>query len=184
MKNGGSKRSRPRLSCRGRARAIVAVLAVATLAAGCSTTHRLGRIDDPGVRAQVDAVAAKGDSFLHVWPPPGMRRLLVGDRVTGVVPLGLVVEPKGGPQLLVPREQVQSLSRYDHAHGARNGAIGGGLAGFAIGLTLGILLSNVSAACSDDCGHSDTGPPIIEVAAVLGAIGALLGGGFGALAGH
>lgn len=160
------------------------MLIAGTLLGGCTTTHALGRIDDPGVRAEVDAVAGKGDAFLHVWPPPGARRLLVGDRVTGVVPLGLVVEPKGGSQLLVPREQVQSLSRYDHAHGARNGAIGGGLVGFAIGLTLGIMLSNLSTQCSDYCGHSDTGPPIIEVAAVVGAIGALLGGGFGALAGH
>jgi len=161
------------------------VLAAGTLlAGGCSTTHMLGRIDDPGVRADVDAIAAKGDAYLHVRPPPGMRRLLVGDRVTGIAPLGLVIEPARGQQLLVPREQVQSLSRYDHAHGARNGAIGGGLAGFAIGVTLGILVSNLRAECSDDCGHPDSGPVIIEAGAILGAIGALLGGAFGALAGY
>ena len=44
--------------------------------------------------------------------------------------------------MLVGREQVKSLSRYDHARGAGDGAIAGGIAGFLVGLTLGVLVTS------------------------------------------
>ena len=111
---------RPRLSCRGlvRVRELVAVLAAGALLGGCTTTHTLGRIDDPGVREEVDAIAAGGDAIMHMRHPPGTRPPPFGERVTGVSAPGLIIEPTRGQPVLVGREQVSWLSRYDHARGA------------------------------------------------------------------
>jgi hypothetical protein len=178
---------RPRHSRRDRARALFALFAAAALLVGCTTTHALGRIDDPAVRAEVDGIAAHGHVLVHVRPPPGTRPPQIGDRVTGVIPQGLVIEPTRGQPLLVTREQVTSLSRYDHLRGARDGAIGAGVAGFVVGLTIGILLTNAgNAGCSDDCASMRKDPVALGfgAGAVLGGIAAVLGAGLGALAGH
>src|SRR4051812_2621580 len=146
--------SRSRLSCRGRSHVggVAAVLAAGALLVSCTTTHTLGRINDPGVREEVDAIAASGDAIMHLRHPPGTRPPPFGERVTAVSPPGLVIEPTRGQPLLVPREQVAWLSRYEHARGAADGAIGGSLAGFVVGLTLGVLLTAFHPECSDDCG--------------------------------
>jgi len=183
------RRSLPslRLSCRGlvRRRPLVALLATGALLVGCTTTHALGRIDDPGVREEVDAIAAGGDAIMHMRHPPGTRPPPFGDRVTGVSAPGLVIEPTRGQPVLVGREQVKSLSRYHHARGAGDGAIAGSLAGFLVGLTLGILLAAAAPRCSDDCG---SGPDPVSVGSkagvVLGGIAALFGAAVGALGGH
>lgn len=177
---------RPRHSCRGSSREMVAPLAAVALLAGCTTTHALGRIDDPRVRADVDSVAADGAALVRVRQPPLTRPPPFGDRVTAVTPAGLVIEPTRGQPLLVPREQVASLSRFSHAGGARDGAIAGGLAGFATGVTLGALLTTAfHSECSDGCGNDAGSAMVIPVAgAVLAALGVLLGAGLGALGGH
>jgi hypothetical protein len=181
--------SQPRLSCRGRVRVrtreLVASLAAGALLAGCTTTHTLGRIDDPGVREEVDAIAAGGDAIMHMRHPPGTRAPPFGDRVTDVSAPGLIIEPTPGQPVFVAREQVKSLSRYHHARGAGDGAIAGSLAGFLVGLTLGILLAAAAPGCSDDCGD---GPDPVSVGSkagvVLGGIAALFGAAVGALGGH
>jgi hypothetical protein len=177
--------TRLRLSCRGRARELVALLATATLLVGCTTTHALGRIDDRGVREQVDRIAASGDAMMHMRHPPGTRPPPFGQRVTGVSGPGLIIEPTRGQPVLVAREQVQSLSTYGHARGAGDGAIAGGLTGFLVGLTVGIVLAAAVPACSDDCGpRPDAGLVGIELGAILGGITTLFGAAVGALAGH
>jgi len=185
MENPRLSLPRPRLLCRGRARAIVAAIAAGVLPVGCTTTHLLGRIDDPGVREQIDAIAADGDAILHVREPPRPRPPSFGERVKGVTPDGLIVEPTRGQPLLIPRERVRSLSRYYHARGAGDGAIGGGLAGLIIGVTLGTLLTISRPGCSDGCSQ---GPDTVPIAAlgglILGGIGAVLGAGLGAAGGH
>jgi hypothetical protein len=177
--------TRPRLSCRGRARELVALLATATLLVGCTTTHALGRIDDPGVREEVDRIAASGDAIVHMRHPPGTRPPPFGERVTGVSVPGLIIEPTRGQPVLVAREQVQSLSTYAHARGAADGAIAGGLSGFLVGLTVGIVLTAAAPRCSDDCGpRPDAGLVGIELGAILGGIAAVFGAAVGALGGH
>jgi hypothetical protein len=179
--------SRSRLSCRGWRALLVVLLASGTLLVGCTTTHALGRISDPGVRAEVDAIASGGDALLHVRHPPGVRPPPFGDRVTAVLLDGLVIEPTGGQPVLVPREQVAFVSTYHRGRGARDGAIGGGVAGFLVGVALGSLLAAAThSSCSDGCGDNDPDPVALGLTAgaVLGAITALLGAGIGALAGH
>ena len=145
---------RPRLSCRGRARELVAVLGAGALLVGCTTTHALGRIDDDGVRRQVDAIAGNGDAIARVRPLPGAHPPPFGERVTGVLPQGLIIEPTPGQALLVAREQVTSLSRYRHARGAADGAIAGSIAGFVVGLALGVLQTVAEPRCTDFCDAS------------------------------
>src|SRR5438067_1173982 len=71
MENRGQSLPRLRHSRRGRAGEHVALLAAGALLVGCTTTHALGRLDDPGVRAQLDAIAGNGDAIVHVRQPPG-----------------------------------------------------------------------------------------------------------------
>jgi hypothetical protein len=172
--------------CRGRARELVALLATGALLGGCTTTHTLGRIDDPGVREQVDAIAAGGGATMHLRPPPGTRPPRFGESVTGVSLPGLVIEPVRGQPMLVGREQVKSLSRYHHARGAGDGAIAGGLAGFIVGLTFGVLQAAANrTACSDGCGNQPDAAAVgVKVGAILGGITAVFGAAIGALGGH
>ena len=162
------------------------MLAAGALLGGCTTTHTLGRIDDPGVREEVDAIAAGGDAIMHMRHPPGTRPPPFGERVTGVSAPGLVIEPTRGQPVLVAREQVSWLSRYDHARGASDGLIAGGLAGFLVGLTLGVLLTATAGPhCTDYCGN-DPDPVAVgfEAGAIMGGIAALFGAAVGALGGH
>jgi hypothetical protein len=175
----------PRHLRRGRRRELVALLAAGTLLVGCTTTHALGRIDDPSVRAQVDAIAANGDAIAHMRHPPGTRAPQFGERVTGVIPQGLIIEPTRGQQLPLPREQVTSLSRYHHGRGARDGAIGGGIGGFVLGLTFGIVATVGRPGCSDDCPPGpDPGVVGLTAGAIFGVLGALFGAAIGAAGGH
>ena len=164
----------------------VAWLGAAALLFGCTTTHVLGPIKDEGVRADVDAIAARGDAMVRVRPLPGTRPPPFGDRVTGVAEPGLIIEPTRGQPLLVAREQVASLSRYDHARGAGDGAIAGGVTGFAVGFVVLALLTNAgSSACTDGCG--DRPDPVANGLAgglILGGITAILGAALGLLGGH
>ena len=161
------------------------MLAAGALLVGCTTTHTLGRIDDPGVREEVDAIAAGGDAIMHMRHPPGTRPPPFGERVTGVSAPGLIIEPTRGQPVFVGREQVKSLSRYDHARGAGDGAIAGGLAGFLFGLTFGVLLTAARPECSDDCGHRpDPGTVGFSAGAILGGITAVFGAAVGALGGR
>ena len=88
--------------------------------------------------------------------------------------------------MLVGREQVTWLSRYDHARGAGDGAIAGGLAGFLFGLTFGVLLTNAGrSACSDNCGNGPDPVAVgVKAGAILGGITAVFGAALGALGGH
>jgi hypothetical protein len=61
---------RPRLSCHGRLCKLVVLLGVGVLLVGCATTHALGRIDDDGVRTQVDAIAANAMRSYACAPRP------------------------------------------------------------------------------------------------------------------
>jgi hypothetical protein len=164
---------------------LIALVAAGAWLVGCTTTHTLGRLDDPGVREEVDAIAARGGAIMHLRHPPGTRPPPFGERVTGVSAPGLIIEPTRGQPLLVAREQVTSLSRYDHARGAGDGAIAGGLAGFLVGVTVGVLLSIGGPRCSDGCGDgADPAAVGFKVGAVLGGITAVFGAAVGALGGH
>jgi hypothetical protein len=174
----------PRLTCRRRAREVVALLGAGALLVGCTTTHALGRISDDGVRREVDDIAANGDAVVRLRPLPGARPPSFGERVTGVAPPGLIIEATSGQPLLVAREQVSSLSRYDHARGAADGAIAGSIAGFAVGLLLGILQTVAAPRCSDYCDRPSSIAVGLRAGAVVAAIGAVLGAGIGAAGGH
>ena len=176
---------RSRLSCRGLV-SLRELVAAGALLVGCTTTHTLGRIDDPGVREEVDAIAAGGGAIVHMRHPPGTRPPPFGERVTGVSAPGLIIEPTRGQPVFVGREQVESLSRYDHARGAGDGAIAGAVVGFLVAFTLGALVTaGTDSGCSDDCGNKPDPVSVGSKAGViLGGITAVLGAAIGALGGH
>ena len=87
--------------------------------------------------------------------------------------------------MLVGREQVTSLSRYDHARGAGDGAIAGGLAGFLFGLTFGVLRHRRALGLQRQLRERPRPLAVgFKVGAVLGGITAVFGAALGALGGH
>jgi hypothetical protein len=76
--------------------------------------------------------------------------------------------------------RVASVSRYDHARGARDGAIGGGLTGLVAGLAFTALVTTSRSSCSDDCPPPPNGATL---ALRAGGLFALIGAAFGALLG-
>jgi hypothetical protein len=118
------------------------------------------------VRAEVDAVAASGDAVMRLRHPTETHPPPFGDRVTALTPPGLVIEPTRGQPQLIAREQVASLSRYNHARGAKDGAIGGGVVSFFAAATLTLFLTAaLSSGCADACSHPDSGILAFEAGA-------------------
>lgn len=161
-------------------------LLVGILLTACTTTHELGRIEDPHTRAEVDAVAASGHALVRLRPSEGARPPPFGYRVSGVTPSGLVIEPSRGQSVFVAPPQIASLSRYNHLRGARDGAVAGGLTGFAMGLVVGAFVTySTNQGCSDGCSPR---PDPLQVGlaggAVFGLAGAALGAALGAAGGH
>lgn len=170
-------------SRRGRARTKVALLASVALLAGCMTTHTLGRIDDPSTRAQLNALAAEGVDYVHLRSEAPTNRPPFSYRFSGIDPAGLAVEPARGQSLVVPLSQVESVTRYDHWRGARNGALGGGIVGVVTSFLLLALLQNLGTRCSDGCDQPDQGSGVRAVA-IFGLAGVVIGGALGGAVGY
>lgn len=182
-------RPEPRSSgqaCRGRSPTNAALVAITALFASCTTTHTLGRIDDPGTRAQLDALSAEGGEHVQLLDDRIAGRPPVSYRVAGVSASGLLVEPARGQSLVVPLSQVVSVSRTDRGRGALEGAFWGGILGFAAPLVLRTFLpSAFQSGCADDC-SGEPGPTstALHLGVVVGLLGAVIGGGLGAAFGH
>jgi hypothetical protein len=153
--------------------------------AACTTTHDLGRLGDPGTRQQIDTLAARPGTTAQVTPLPGAKTRLPAYRVTASAENGLMLSAGSGQAALIPYSQIQYLSTFDHARGARDGAVALGLVGLAFGVALGVLVSNIRSDCSDGCPQGpDAGDVVFRAGGLFALIGAALGGAIGAAAGH
>ncbi len=169
--------SRSRHSCL--ARGLVAV-ALAGLA-GCSTTHDLGRVGDPATMAQIETLASDHGTTVAVTPLSARRGPQPRYEVTAAAADGLMVSVGGAPPKLFGYDRVESLSRRDRLHGARNGAVVGGLSSFALGFLLGSAIRAVPACCETAPSPAKVG---LEVGGVFALAGVAVGAGLGALAGY
>jgi hypothetical protein len=171
---------------RGRAGgALITVVAFAAL--GCRTTHDLGRASDPATYAELEKICAGSDVHAHVQMLPGTPPGASADRVQKLTPDGLWTVPIAEPATLVPLSRVRWVSRYDHAHGARNGALIGGILALLVSGTivgLGIYAGEKNLAA--DGGRALSDPKVLGPALALlgGVAGALVGAGIGGLVGY
>jgi hypothetical protein len=152
--------------------------ALATVA--CSTTHDLGPIGDPATMAQLDKLAAQPGTTAVVTPLSG-RHLKPTLAVTAATPTGLMVSVGGDPPTMLAYDRVNSVTHLDRLHGARNGALVGGLSFFGLGFLLGGASVSLPGCCSSSPSPAKVG---LGVGAVSALIGAIVGGGLGALAGY
>ena len=153
--------------------------------AACTTTHPLGRIDDPATHAQLNALAAEGVDYVHLRTETPTNRPPFGYRFSGIDPAGVLVEPARGQSLVVPLSQVQSVSRYDRWRGARQGAIAGGIFTFVATIALVVSVqSALNSGCADGCDKPDAGWKVLPAGAIGGVIGAVVGGALGAAVGY
>jgi hypothetical protein len=149
--------------------------------AACSTTHDLGRVGEPATMAQIEALAAEPGTTVVVTPLPGRHPLRPTYAVAASSADGLMVSVGGDPPKLMSYERVQSLSRIDHLHGARNGALVIGVSSFVLGFLLGSAVETIPACCTQQPNPAIVG---LKVGGVAALIGAAVGGALGALAGY
>jgi hypothetical protein len=163
----------------------VLVAGVVVLTFGCRTTHQLGRASDPRTFAALEKVTTRAGVYAHVETLKGVAPRVPGDPVRGLTRDGFIVAPVLAPDTLVPFARVRSVSTYDRGRGARDGALALGLPALVIGGVIGALIVNAHATCSDGCpGPRGITPTVFGLAGLVGVGGAVLGAGFGALAGH
>jgi hypothetical protein len=162
----------------------IAALALALLV-GCTTTHALGRIDDPAARERLGLVVASGGTVASLRADPATNGLPISHRVADLTPAGLLIAPADPqPSVVVPLSEVASVSRHDRLRGAGEAAVGAGIAGFAAGLMIGIV-STMGGTCADDC--PPRGSPVavgLRWGALSGLVAAVAGAGLGAIRGH
>jgi MYXO-CTERM domain-containing protein len=165
-----------------------AVVGLVAFTFGCSTTHALGRIADPGTVTELERLTARPGTYARIEPLPGAPRRSPGDPVRALTRDGLVIAAFTAPPEVVPLARVRSVSTYDHLRGMRDGALALGIPGFIVGATLAEILINRKN--TDGCGdcQAEPGPEPVPtffgLAGLFGLCGALLGAGLGALAGH
>ncbi len=150
-------------------------------AAACSTTHDLGRLGEPATMAQIEALAAEPGTTVVVTPLPGRHQLRPTYAVAASNANGLMVSVGGDPPKLVSYDRVQSLSRVDRLHGARNGALGVGVSSFVLGFLLGSAAEAILACCAQP---PDPAIVALKVAGVAALVGAAVGAALGGLAGY
>jgi hypothetical protein len=173
--DGAPRRRRSGHFCRA-----LAVLAALGPAA-CSTTHDLGRVGEPETMAQIEALAAEPGTTVVVTPLPGRHQLRPTYAVAASNTNGLMVSVGGAPPKLVSYDRVQSLSRVDRLHGARNGALVVGVSSFVLGFLLGSAAEAIPACCAQQPDPATVG---LKVGGVAALAGAAVGGALGALAGY
>jgi hypothetical protein len=159
-----------------------AFVVLAALGPGaCSTTHDLGRVGEPETMAQIEALAAEPGTTVAVTPLPGRHQLRPTYAVAASNANGLMVSVGGDPPKLVSYDRVQSLSRVDRLHGARNGALVVGVSSFVVGFVLGSAAEAIPACCAQQPDPAIVG---LKVGGVAALFGAAVGGALGALAGY
>jgi len=149
--------------------------------AACSTTHDLGRVGEPATMAQIEALAAEPGTTVAVTPLPGRHLLGPTYAVAASSANGLMVSVGGDPPRLVSYDRVRSLSRVDRLRGARDGALVVGVSSFVLGFVLGGAAASIPGCCAQRSNPAIVG---LEVGGVAALVGAVVGGGLGALAGH
>jgi len=151
---------------------------------GCTTTHVLGRFDDPGTQAALHEATANRSTFALVTAIPRTKQSPQGYPVTAITAEGVRLQLGPGPSTLVQPAALQFVRTYDHLRGARDGALALGIPAFVVGVTLGALFGQ-GGGCADQCPPPPDpfwGP--VRAGALLGLVGAIVGAGLGALAGH
>jgi hypothetical protein len=176
-------------SAASEARAVLgAALAVSVAAAACTTTHALGRLDDPAARARAQDVIAHETTYAAVTPVSSASQ--ERPRAVALTAAGLELEPSPrATHVVVPATQLRYLSTYDHGRGARDGALALGIPAFLVGFTAGIVLLDAWSSCSDGaCGGSSSTSDVLKVGLAFGGIAGFLsaaaGACIGALVGH
>jgi hypothetical protein len=169
------------------AREVAVVLAGSVTLAACTTTHTLGRLDDPAERARVEEIIAYRTTYAEVTPV--LSRYPEPPRVVGITSAGLQLEPyPRATPVVVPGARVQYLVTYDHLRGARDGALALGIPTFVVGALAGLLLfETLSSSCTGGCRDSNSSDGLkvgLAVGGIAGFFAAAVGAGFGALAGH
>jgi hypothetical protein len=152
---------------------------------GCTTTHALGRFDDPGTLATLKKATANQSTFALVAAIPRARQPPQGYPVSAVAADGIRLQLAPGPSTLVQPAALQFVRTYDHLRGTRDGALALGIPAFVVGVTWGALIAGLQGGCADQCPPPpDPFREAVGLGAVLGLVGAVLGAGLGALAGH
>jgi hypothetical protein len=163
---------------------LVAFLLVASF--GCTTTHALGRLSDPGTLTTLQKATANQSTFALVAAIPRARQPPQGYPVSAIAVDGIRLQLAPGPSTLVQPAALQFVRTYDHVRGARDGALALGIPALVVGVPLGALIAaSQSGRCADACPRPpDPFYEAVGVGAVLGLVGAVVGAGLGALAGH
>ena len=153
--------------------------------ASCTTTYHAGSVADPAVVRAIDAAADQPRTFAVVKaPPPPLDPLTNTFAVVGHAPGTLLLADRAG-SAPVPLVQLESVSTFDRARGARDGAIGAGLVGFALGAITGVVVSRVDTGAADDTAPRTSAPVrVLEYGAVVAIAAAAVGAVVGAVAGH
>jgi hypothetical protein len=153
--------------------------------ASCTTTYHLGSVADPAVVRAIDAAADQPRTFAVVKAPPApLDPLTATYAVVGHAPGTLLLADRAA-SAPVPLLQLESVSRFDRARGARDGAIGAGLVGFALGAITGVVVSRVDTGAADDASPRTSAPVrALEYGAVVALTAAAVGAVVGAVAGH
>jgi hypothetical protein len=161
------------------ARALAGCLVVATL--GCGTTYQLGKVSPTTVAVLKNAEKETG-AYVQIQPLPVERS--VSRRIRDISVDGVSLDVPG-PPVIFPFQRVAFISTYDHARGAQRGALIGGITGLVLMGVLVVLAEREADIASRDSGGG--GAPASSVVLVIGAgtgLGALVGTGFGAMAGY
>ena len=153
--------------------------------ASCTTTYRAGSVADPAVVRALDAAADQPRTFAVVKAPPApLDPLTTMYAVVGHAPGTLLLADHAG-SAPVPLLQLESVSRFDRARGARDGAVGAGVVGFALGAITGVVVSRVGTGAADDPAPRTSAPVrALEYGAVVAVAAAAVGAFVGAVAGH
>jgi hypothetical protein len=161
------------------ARALAGCLVVATL--GCGTTHQLGKVS-PTTVAELKNASKETGAYVQIQPLPNDRS--VGQRIRDIGLDGVSLDVPG-PPIVVPFERVGLITTCDHARGAERGAVIGGITGLVLMSVLVALVERQDDIAARDGGGG--GPQASTVVLGFGAgmgLGALVGAGFGAIAGY
>ncbi len=171
---------KPGQSCR-----CLALIVGAVGLASCTTTYRVGSVADPDVLRALDATADQPRTFAVVKAPPApLDPLTAIYAVVGHAPGTLLLADRAG-SAPVPLVQLESVSTFNRAQGARDGAIGAGLVGFALGAITGAVVSGVDTGAADDAAPRTSAPVrALEYGAVVAIAAAAVGAVVGAVAGH
>jgi hypothetical protein len=176
---------------RGCAPVVAAVMLLAAGAPGCETTRAVGPAPSPDSIASINDAGRGRDLEVQyrpiaLAPPPlgaARKRLVEADNasIAGADASTVTFVKRDGSQQAIATPLIRTVSVTNRGRGALYGSLIGG----AAGLLLGVVAVLADPPCQDGgiC-LFDTNDVIVPIALTTGLLGALIGGGGGALVGH